>query len=369
MKLIAQIKLLPTPDQHTALVSTLERANAACNAISVYAWEHRTFGKFDLQKVLYHVIKDDYGLSAQMVVRCLAKVGNSYKLDRDTQRTYQLHGAIAYDDRILSFTLAKQTVSIWTLAGRQTIPFVCGARQLAMVLIRQGESDLVYRKGQFYLLVTCNADEPAPEDVDAALGVDFGIVNLATDSDGESHSGAQIERIRIRHQRRRDRLQAVGTRSAKRRLKKNAQKQRRFQANTNHCIAKHIVQKAKGTQRSIVLEDLTGIHQRTEKTVRQAQRSRHWNWGFYQLRSFIEYKARLVGVMVELVDPRNTSRQCNACGHIDKRNRKSQSQFYCIACGYTTNADQNAAKNIRDRAAVNQPMVSTLRGEAQAQLL
>jgi putative transposase len=361
MKLIAQIKVLPTPDQHAALLSTLERANAACNAISAFAWEQHTFGKFDLQKAIYHTIKADYELSAQMVVRCIAKVGDSYKLDRETQRVYQKHGAIAYDDRILSFTMVKQTVSIWTLAGRQTIPFVCGPRQLGLLLTRQGESDLVYRKAQWYLLVTCNADEPTPDDVDAALGVDFGIVNLATDSDGETHSGAKVEALRIKHQRRRDRLQTVGTRSAKRRLKKNAQKQRRFQANTNHGIAKHLVQKAKGTQRSIALEDLTGIKQRTEQTVRKAQRSRHGNWGFHQLRSFIEYKARLAGVTVELVDPRNTSRRCNECGSIDKRNRKRQSQFCCLECGHSTNADQNAAKNIRDRAAVNQPMVSDLR--------
>jgi putative transposase len=361
MKLIAQLKLLPTTEQAGALLSTLERANAACTAISAYAWEQRTFGKFDLQKALYHATKGEYGLSAQMVVRCLAKVGDSYKLDRETQRTYRPHGSIAYDDRILSFNMVKQTVSIWTLEGRQTIPFVCGLRQLNMLLTRHGESDLVYRKGQWFLLVTCNADEPTPEDVDAALGVDFGIVNLATDSDGASYSGAKVEQLRIKHQQRRDNLQAVGTRSAKRRLKKNAGKQRRFQANTNHCIAKHLVQKAKGTQRSIALEDLTGIKQRAEKTVRQAQRSRHGNWGFYQLRSFIEYKARLAGVLVELVDPRNTSRRCNECGSIDKCNRKDQSHFCCVACGHTTNADQNAARNIRDRAAVNQPMVADLR--------
>lgn len=280
MKLIAQIKLLPTLEQQSSLVSTLERANAACNAISTFAWEQQTFGKFDLQKEVYYTIKHDYSLSAQMVLRCIAKVGDSYKLDRDTKREYRPHGSIAYDDRILSFNIATLSVSIWTLDGRQTIPFVCGSHQLTMLRTRQGESDLVYRKGQFYLLVTCNVDEPTPDDVDAALGVDFGIVNLATDSDGAMHSGSQVERLRIRHERRRERLQNVGTRSAKRRLKKNAGKQRRFQANTNHCIAKKVVAKAKGTQRSIALEDLTGIKQRAEKTVGKAQRSRHGNWGF-----------------------------------------------------------------------------------------
>lgn len=163
MKIIAQIKLLPTPEQAAALQRTLETANAACNEISRVAWDQRIFGKYDLQQLVYQRIKVEYGLSAQMVIRCLSKVGDSYKLDRKTQRCYRPHGSIAYDDRILSFNLDQQTVSIWTVAAahRQTIPFVCGERQRQLLYTRQGESNLIFRKGQFYLLVICDVDEPA----------------------------------------------------------------------------------------------------------------------------------------------------------------------------------------------------------------
>lgn len=108
----------------------------------------------------------------------------------------------------------------------------------------------VLQQGQFYLLVTCNVDEPTLEAVDAALGVDLGMANLATDSDGEQYSGAAVERLRQCYQRRRDRLQSVGTKSAKRRLTSLSGRQRRFQQNTNYTIAKQLVQKAKGTQRA-----------------------------------------------------------------------------------------------------------------------
>jgi IS605 OrfB family transposase len=359
MKLIAQLKLLPTPDQADALQRTLVTANAACTAISRVAWEQHTFGKYDLQRLAYYRIKADYGLSAQMVIRCLAKVGDSYKLDRKTQRTYRPHGSIAYDDRILSFNLDGQTISIWTLDGRQVIPFVGGDRQRQLVQRRQGESDLVFRKGQFYLLVTCDVDEPTPDAVDAALGVDLGIVNLATDSDGEQYSSEQVERVRQRYQRRRDRLQAVGTKNAKRRLKSLSGKQRRFQSDTNHTIAKQLVRKAKGSARGIALEDLTHIRQRT--TVRKSARAKHSNWSFNQLRNYISYKAQMCGVPVVLVDPRSTSQACNICGTVDKRNRPDQATFCCVGCGHTTSADVNAACNIRDRAAVIRPMASALR--------
>jgi transposase len=50
-----------------------------------------------------------------------------------------------------------------------------------------------------------------------------------------------------------------------------------------------------------------------------------------------------------LVNPRHTSQECSACGCIDKENRKSQSKFVCKDCGFTANADINAAINILER--------------------
>lgn len=188
--------------------------------------------------------------------------------------------------------------------------------------------------------------------------MDLGIVNLATDSDGVAYSGLQVEQARQRYQRRRSALQSVGTKNAKRRLKAIGGKQRRFQHNTNHMIAKQLVAKAKGTRRALALEDLTLIRTRTEKTVRKSQRARHSNWSFRQLRMFINYKARMYGVPVVLVDPRHTSQACNRCGTVDKRNRLDQATFCCIGCGHTALADHNAACNIRDRANVSWPMAA-----------
>jgi transposase len=65
----------------------------------------------------------------------------------------------------------------------------------------------------------------------------------------------------------------------------------------------------------------------------------------------------VAGVPVLLVDPRDTSRRCSMCGHVEKRNRVSQSLFRCRSCGHGENADLNAARNIRWRAEVNQPIV------------
>jgi putative transposase len=371
MRLTTAIQLLPTPEQADTLKRTLERANAACDYISQVVWESKTFRQFPIHRLTYQSVRETFGLAAQLAVRCIAKVADAYKLDRKAKRTFQPHGAVPYDDRILSYNLKGSEVSIWTLDGRQAIPFVCGERQRELLERQRGEADLALVRGKWYLFVACEVETPEPIDAEGALGVDLGIVNLATDSDGESFSGAQVERRRQWYQARRQVLQKVGTKSAKRRLCQIAGRQRRFQKDTNHHISKRLVAKAERTKRAIVLEDLKGI--RTRARVKgPRQRARHSNWAFSQLRAFIGYKAQRSGVTVSFVDPAYTSQRCSACGHTERRNRKNQAAFCCVVCNHQLPADYNAAINI-EWAAVNRPMVSNRcsehRVEAQAQVL
>ena len=254
MKLTATVKLLPTPEQATLLKDTLERANAACNWISQQAWQQRVFGQIALHRLTYYAARERFGLGAQVIVRCIAKVVQAYKPDHETIRTFALHGAVAFDDRLLNWRVPDRAVSIWTPDGRQTIPFAAGERQLALLAFQKGESDLLYRNGMFLLTATCDVPDDPPEDIADFLGADLGVKNIA------------------------------------------------------------------------------------------------YSWSFADLTAKIDYKARRYGVPVEYIDPRNTSRQCSVCGHVDKASRQSQSRFLCTACGHATHADYNAALNIRVKA-------------------
>jgi IS605 OrfB family transposase len=349
MKLTAKVQLLPNEEQATYLAQTLERANAACNTISDYAWEQQTFGQYTLHNVLYYSIREWFDLAAQVVVRCFAKVGDAYKVDRKTRRCFKPYSSIAYDDRILNWRLPSKTISIWTVGGRLSIPFVCGQHQWELLQTHQGETDLVYSGGKWYLFATCNVDEPTPMDVEGTLGVDMGIANIAVDSDGQTYSGSTVKSVRHRHRRLRKKLQSKGTLGSRRRLRKLAGKERRFAAHTNHTISKQLVQKAQGIGRAIALEDLQCIRDRV--TVSKPQRTGLHSWSFYQLGQYIDYKARLAGIPVVMVDPRHTSRTCPACGHCDKKNRPNQSTFSCTQCSFAANADYVAAVNIGRRAA------------------
>lgn len=166
--------------------------------------------------------------------------------------------------------------------------------------------------------MTSNVPEETPIDPQGFIGVDLGIKNVATTSDGKLFCGKSLEEKRTRYLKLRTALQKKGTKSAKRHLKRISKKESNFRKDTNHCISKQIVETAKDTGRGISLEKLENIRDRV--TVRKSQRAQIASWSFFQLQTFIEYKAQRDGIPVVYIDPAYTSRECHACGHVDKAN-------------------------------------------------
>ena len=112
MKLTAQILLNSSKEQAKMLIETLQAANQACNFISDYGWDKQVFKKYDLQTAVYYQVKASFKLSAQMVVRCLSKVADAYKVDKEKKRIFRPLASIVYDSRILSYKTIQQRVSI-----------------------------------------------------------------------------------------------------------------------------------------------------------------------------------------------------------------------------------------------------------------
>ncbi|MCT9080073.1 RNA-guided endonuclease InsQ/TnpB family protein [Streptomyces fulvoviolaceus] len=371
MKLVVQVKLLPTPDQAAALEATLHACNEAASWVSEVAFERGEFKNFPLRKHAYDHVKSRWCLGAQAAQHVIKKTCDAYttlkanlkagnlgkpgskRYRRATEKPimFRPRGAQPYDDRMLSWQIPERAVSIWTTGGRvKNVAFTASVEQLAtLALYRKGESDLLERDGMWFLNATCEVPESElnTDPVDF-LGIDLGIVNIATTSDGEILAGRELNRVRTRERGLRAKLQRKNTPSAKRRLKKRRRKEARRARDINHKIAKHVVAEAERTGRGIALEDLTGIRERVR--LRKPQRATHSGWSFAQLGSFIAYKARRAGVLVLHVDPAYTSRTCAECGHVDKANRVSQAWFACRNCGFVDHADRNSSRNIRARA-------------------
>jgi len=301
-----------------------------------------------------------------MAVRCLARVAGTYRRDKSLCPTFRPDAAMPYDQRIMRFAGLDQ-VSLSTLAGRVLVAFVIGPyHQRRFDAHEPRQCHLVQRHdGTWFLLVVVQVPDGAPIPPTDFLGVDLGVVNLATTSDGRTQSGDDVEACRAQYATRRQRLQRAAPvaqmngkrpKNIRRAITRMARREAGFRRDTHHRMSKTLVAGAQGTERGIALEDLEDIRERTR--FRKPQRARMSGWAFAQLRFFVEYKAHLAGVPVALVDPRHTSQQCHRCGHIAKANRQTQARFSCKQCGYSTAADFNAANNIRDRARVNAPMVA-----------
>ncbi|MDI9916797.1 transposase [Rhodococcus sp. IEGM 1379] len=368
-------KLVPTPEQFAALESTLVLCNDVANEVAGLAQAMKLRSRRALQVAMYPMVKAR-GLSAQPSLHVLRKVADAYvtraanlsngNYGRPGSKRYvsvadaaigfRSNAAQPFDDRCLSWKIDSSTVSIWTTAGRMRgVRFVCAPWQRTLLADRKGESDLVYRDGNFYLYATVDQPTPTPvvpvkDPVAGWVGVDLGIVNLAVTTDDNPDeldvrwSGGAVTARRKKNQVMRTALQKVGTKSAKRKLKTRRRKEQRFATDINHQLSKTIVAGAQRTDRGIAIEDLSGIRDRVR--LAKKQRAQMHSWAYAQLRDFVKYKAELAGVPVVVVNPRNTSRTCSQCGFCDVKNRRSQARFACRECGWSAHADCNAARNI-----------------------
>lgn len=206
-------------------------------------------------------------------------------------------------------------------------------------------------------------DAPAPKALNnRSVGVDRGLYNIVSLSDGFRYASNGIRKVKREVLFLKKQLQAKGTRSAIRKLKKLSGYEKRFSLNENHKISKQLVSMPYDI---FVLEDLKGI--RKQKSKGKILNKWLSNWSFWQLEQLLQYKAETVGKKIVKVDARYTSQKCSNCSQIEKKNRNG-SHFVCDRCGYREHADVNAAKNIRnnlisaaakkaEQAVVNQPIV------------
>lgn len=196
----------------------------------------------------------------------------------------------------------------------------------------------------------------------SAVGIDVGIVRFATLSDGNyvvplNSFKKHQERLR-RHQRRMSRKVKFSNNWKKARVKVQkvhidiANARRDFLHKTTTTISKnHALVCVEDLQVKSMSKTAVGTKEQPGKQIRQKSNLNRsildQGWGMF--RSQLEYKLEWNGGMLFAVPPENTSRTCPNCNHISEHNRKTQSQFACVCCGYKNNADVVGAINILER--------------------
>ena len=213
-------------------------------------------------------------------------------------------------------------------------------------------------------LVFTNAPEPIErQPTGSIVGIDRGVAHTLTTSNSEHISipkeSAEARSKIVQLQRKLARQDRVNEARGGRNAKFSSNRRKRTVAELKRLSSKEARRRQDWIQQStkqlirdhdfIALEDLRVSNMtrrgRGKRGLNRAILQQNWS-GFLTV---LQYKAKLAGVEVVLVNPAYTSQACSACGHTAKENRESQAIFKCVECGYEANADVNAALNILER--------------------
>ena len=215
---------------------------------------------------------------------------------------------------------------------------------------RIGTARLVELKGLWYLHipVTKKVEEFHKEDDSHIVGIDRGLRFPAVSYDENGKTmfffGKKIATKRRKFQEVRRQLQARGTKSAKRRLKRISGRENRWMSDVNHQISKTLVQRY-GKDTLFVIENLEGISFEKQRSADGNRKLR--SWSFYQLEQFLTYKAHETRSKVLKVSAVYTSQRCPKCGRIRKESRNHRLHLYTCPCGCRSNDDRVGAMNIQ----------------------
>jgi hypothetical protein len=185
------------------------------------------------------------------------------------------------------------------------------------------------------------------------VGVDVGIANFMTTSDGQ-HYGTFHGKLRERQKRDREKrrrkaklrkcLEKKGVKKLPSTSSKSGQRLARHVRQSinravNQCFAQH-----EGAQ--IAYEHLSVA---TMKYKARAMNAYLYASNLAHIPRQIAWNAAKRGVAAIRVKSAYSSLECSVCHHVDRANRPDQQTFCCVVCGYNTHADLNAALNIKHR--------------------
>ena len=342
MKTVATMKIkLPF---NKNLLDTMKQYSKSAQMVADLGFGQSISNKRTLHDATYRTIRELLDLPAQLVCSSRDKACEALKSvfrKQSSKPEFKQFLAIRYDTR--SFSFKKSEVSLCSINGRIKIPINIPEYYKQYLDWDVGSADLIYDcKHRMFLHVVVSRDV----DVDSVfcgnrktVGVDVGVNPIAVTSEKQFFSNT-MKNTMERYERLRSVLQAKGTKSAKRHLKKLSGREQRFKANVNHIISKAIVEKLNAGD-TIVLENI--------KNIRRGKKGKQWKWlhkwSFFQLRQFIEYKAVRKGADIVCVEPWNTSKRCSKCTSMNTE--RVRGWFNCLDCGYSLNSHLNASFNIR----------------------
>ncbi|AKP64814.1 is607 family transposase [Levilactobacillus koreensis JCM 16448] len=375
-----KMRLYPDANQAEQFLAMSQEYQRLANVVSQWIFDHSfQLSWLKINHQMYKQFRQESPLNSQMIQSVFRTVVARYKTVREQMKQHpyrykneenkwiqipkdltwlvqpiQFHRPQAdlVRQSNYSFVSEMQQISITTLGKRTKLGFTNkGFEKYFAEDWKLGTAKLVRNRGKWFLHIgiTKEVSDFNSKDDPQIVGIDRGLRFLATtiDSKGKTlfFDGKKILHKRKKFLEIRRQLQSKGSKSAKRKLKRLAQRENRWMTDINHRLAKTLVT-TYGSHTLFVLEDLTNVTFNTDDLPKSLRNS-HRSWSFFQLESFLTYKAQAIQSNVVKVDPAFTSQRCPKCGLVEKTNRHHETHEYrCKQCQYRCNDDRLGAMNI-----------------------
>ena len=216
--------------------------------------------------------------------------------------------------------------------------------------------ELVYDKGQYSLHFVYGVEKALKSDGEGVVGVDIGEIHPIVSHNGVDtliFNGRYIRSLyRLRNKviasfdKKIDRCK----RHSKRWWHLVRRKWKRIRKIDNQIrdgLHKHTTEFVKHCEERnigiVVIGDLTGIRDSINYSKRANQKLHQWAFG--KVTQLISYKAKALGIKVEVIDESYTSQTCPRCGN---KHKPSNREYKC-KCGFVYHRDGVGAVNIRQK--------------------
>lgn len=348
-----QFKVSPTKEQESHLHQTMGEFVRSVNDLVQYISSQSEMPKLSSARFRANLpssVKSEVVLCAKSVYQKYKKgVGKSLAVLKKPVCTWNNQNFKIKQDSI------EFPVLVDGKSKRISVKATITEYQQARLTGKLGTLRITQKNGKWIAQVAVH-EETSQSHGDAVMGVDLGIKipAVAVTEDGKTRFFGNGRQNKFQKRQFRARRKKLGKAKKQKAIDKLGNKEQRWMSDQDHKISRQIVDFATKNQVSVIrLEQLQNIRN-TARTSRKNEKNLH-TWSFYRLAQYIEYKANMVDITVEYVDPRYTSQTCPACA---ERNHSKDRKYHC-SCGYHAHRDRVGAINI-----INAPVISGKRKSA-----
>ena len=354
MKITQRIKLRPlTKKKEKMLIEAMEEFKRCVNewlkAIEVLGEDPN---RGNLHRFAYQRIKENFKLHSNVIQEAMnlaIEIWRSWKSKKEGDKPFFDSDSIYFKG--VDVKIENDGIIVPIRARKRVyLPLYVREHHRKYLQFKHGRVVICRRDEEFYACISLHVPEKEPFKPQGFLGVDFGYYNIIVVADEKGREIMRVqgdeliqrkeyyEKIRARRQQRL--MKKFGIKD-----KKLGHKDRNYVNDLNHKIAKELIQIAKKMRKAIVIEKLKGLKRKAMQNRGRKIRKILHRWSYHDLIQKIKYKAKLEGVPVIEVSPRNTSKTCSRCGYVYKQ-FKNQRLFHCPNCGLVIERDLNASINI-----------------------